>query len=156
VVKRVLDVNVTAACVTIAAALPPMVARGRCTVVAMSSLAGFRGFPGNAAYSASKAALHTFMESVRVDLAGTGVRAVTIYPGFVRTPLTDSNRFPMPFLLELDDAVRAMARGIARGDPVVAFPPVMSAAAAIIRAVPRAVYEPLMARGARRAPWRRK
>jgi len=143
VVKRVLDVNVSAACVTVAAALPAMIQRGSGTVVAMSSLAAFRGFPGTGAYCASKAALHTFMESVRVDLRGTGVRAVAIYPGFVKTEMTAKNRFRMPFLMELDDAVQVMVRGIDRGDAVIAFPAAMSALVRAVRAVPRAIYEPL-------------
>jgi short-subunit dehydrogenase len=139
-VQRVLDVNVSAACVTIAAALPAMVARGAGTVVAMSSLAAFRGFPGSAAYCASKAALHVFMESLRVDLRG-----LTIYPGFVKTEMTAKNRFPMPFLMELDDAVVAMANGIARGDPAILFPFPMMAVARALGALPRALYEPLAA-----------
>ena len=121
-VKRILDINVSAACVTVAAALPPMVARGRGTVVAVSSLAGLVGLPGHAAYSASKAALHTFMESLRIDLRGSGVHAVTIYPGFVKTEMTAKNKTPMPFLMELDDAVRVMARGLARGSSTIAYP----------------------------------
>jgi NADP-dependent 3-hydroxy acid dehydrogenase YdfG len=146
-VKRVLDVNVSAACVTIAAALPAMVARGAGTVVAMSSLAAVRGFPGSAAYCASKAALHVFMESLRVDLRGSGVRALTIYPGFVKTEMTAKNRFPMPFLMELDDAVVAMANGIARGDPTILFPYPLMAVARALGALPRALYEPLAALG---------
>jgi short-subunit dehydrogenase len=142
-VKQILDVNVSAACVTLAAALPSMVRRGSGTVVAISSLAAFRGFPGSGAYCASKAALHTFMESLRVDLRGTGVRAVCVYPGFVKTEMTAKNQFFMPFLMELDDAVRVMVRGIDRGDAVVAFPSAMSALARAVRAVPRAIYEPL-------------
>ncbi len=149
-VKRVLDLNVSAACVTVAAALPAMVARGAGTVAAVASLAAFRGLPGHGAYCASKAALHTFMESVRVDLAGTGVRAVTIYPGFVKTPMTEKNRFPMPFLQELDDAVRVMARGISRGRPTVVFPPGLAAIAQALRLLPRALYEPVAGAGGRR------
>ena len=148
-VKRVLDVNVSAAAVTIAAALPAMVARGRGTVVGVSSLAGFRGFPANAAYCASKAALHVFMESIRVDLRGTGVRALTIYPGFVKTEMTAKNRFPMPFLMELDDAVKRMADGIARGEPAISFPLPARALVRLISAIPRSVYEPVAARGGR-------
>jgi NADP-dependent 3-hydroxy acid dehydrogenase YdfG len=132
VVRRVMDVNVTTACVTVAAALPAMVERGSGTVAAMSSMAAFRGLPANAAYSGSKAALYTFMEALRVDLHGTGVRAISVHPGFVKTPLTEKNRFPMPFLMELDDAVAAIARGIERGDAVIAFPRPM---VALMRAV---------------------
>lgn len=145
-VKKTMDVNVGAACVTIAAALPAMVERDRGHVVAMSSLAAFRGMPGNAAYCASKAAIHVFMESVRVDLRRTHVRATTIYPGFVRTPMTAKNKFRMPFLMELPDAVRVMARGIERGKPIVAFPLAMAALVRSLATVPRWVYEPLAAR----------
>ncbi len=148
-VKRVLDVNVSAAAVTVAAALPAMVARGRGTVVGVSSLAGFRGFPGNAAYCASKAALHVFMESIRVDLRRTGVRALTVYPGFVKTEMTAKNRFPMPFLMELDDAVKRMADGIARGEPAISFPLPARALVRLISAIPRSLYEPVAARGGR-------
>jgi len=145
-VRRILDVNVTAACVTVAAALPAMVARNAGQVVAISSLAAFRGMPGNAAYCASKAAVHIFMESVRVDLRRTGVTATTIYPGFVKTELTAKNKFRMPFLMELDDAVKVMARGIARKKPVIAYPLPMAAAVRGISALPRSLYESLAGR----------
>jgi len=145
-VKTLLEVNATAACVTIAAALPKMIERDRGQVVAISSLAGLLGMPGHAAYCASKAAVHTFMESVRVDLRGTRVRATTIYPGFVKTELTAKNKFPMPFLMELDDAVRVMARGIERGAKTVAYPLPMVAVTRAMAAIPRAIYEPLAAR----------
>jgi len=143
VVKRIMDVNATAACVTIAAALPKMVERNAGHVVAVSSLAAFRGFPGHAAYCASKAAVHVFMESVRVDLRRTRVRATTIYPGFVKTEMTAKNKFPMPFLMELDDAVEVMARGLARGAKTIAFPMPMAALTRTLGAIPRSVYEPL-------------
>jgi NADP-dependent 3-hydroxy acid dehydrogenase YdfG len=145
-VRRILDVNVTAACVTIAAALPGMVARNAGHVVAMASLAAFRGMPGNAAYCASKAAVHIFMESVRVDLRGTGVVATTIYPGFVKTELTAKNKFRMPFLMEVDDAVEVMTRGIARKKATVAYPLPMAAAVRALSVLPRSLYEPLAGR----------
>jgi short-subunit dehydrogenase len=146
VVKRIMEVNVVAASVTIAAALPAMVARDQGQVVAVASLAAFRGMPGNGAYCASKAALHTFMESMRVDLRRTKVRATTIYPGFVKTEMTVKNKFPMPFLMELDDAVRVMARGIARGAKTIAYPLPMAAMTRAMAALPRGIYEPLAGR----------
>ena len=145
-VKRILDVNASAACVTIAAALPAMVERGRGTVVAVGSLAGFRGFTGSGAYCASKAALHTFMDSIRVDLQGSGVRAVTISPGYVKTEMTARHKFAMPFLMELDDAVDVMVRAIARGAPTVAFPLPLAAFVRAVGMLPRVVYEPLAGR----------
>jgi NADP-dependent 3-hydroxy acid dehydrogenase YdfG len=146
VVRKIMDVNVTSACVTIAAALPKMIERNRGQVVAVSSLAAFRGMPGNASYCASKAALHLWMESVRVDLRNTKVRATTIYPGFVRTAMTAKNKFRMPFLMDLDDAVKTMARGIDRGAPVIAYPLPMVALTKTLGAIPRGIYEPLAAR----------
>lgn len=145
-VRQIMDVNVTAACVTMSAALPAMVARGSGTVVAVSSLAGYRGLPANCAYSASKAALGVFMESLRVDLHGTGVRAISIHPGFVKTEMTEKNRFPMPFLMELDDAVAAMVKGIESGEPVVAFPRPLAAFMSAARVIPGFAWERLASR----------
>ena len=142
-VKRIMDVNVTAACVTLAAALPKMIERNSGQVVAVASLAAFRGMPGNSSYCASKAALHTWMESVRVDLRASNVRATTIYPGFVKTEMTAKNKYPMPFLMELDAAVRVMSRGIARGARTVSFPLPMSAVTRMLGALPGGLYEPL-------------
>jgi short-subunit dehydrogenase len=148
-VAKIFDVNTVSCCVTIAAALPRMVARNQGHVVAMSSLAAFRGVPGSASYCASKAAVHTWMEAVRVDLRGTRVRATTIYPGFVKTPMTAKNKFPMPFLMELDDAVKVMAKGIDRGAPVISYPLPMVALTRTLGALPRVVYEPLAGRARR-------
>ena len=145
-VRRIMDVNVTAACVTIAAALPKMIARNAGHVVAVSSLAAFRGMPGNASYCASKAALHIWMESVRIDLRATKVRATTIYPGFVKTEMTAKNKYPMPFLMELDAAVKVMARGLARGAKTISFPLPMSAVTRTLGAIPGVLYEPLAGR----------
>lgn len=145
-VKKTFEVNTAAAAITIAAALPAMVARRAGHVVAVSSLAAFRGMPGHAAYCGSKAALHVFMESVRVDLRGTGVRATTILPGFVKTAMTAKNRFRMPFLMELDEAVALMARGIERGKPIIAYPLPMAAMVRSLGALPRSIYEPLAGR----------
>jgi short-subunit dehydrogenase len=158
-VRRILDVNVLACCTTVAAALPAMVEKNRGTVVGMASLAALRGFPGNAAYCASKAAVSTFMESLRVDLKGTGVRALCIYPGFVKTELTAKVKGAMPFLMELDDAVSAMSRGIAAGKTRIAFPLPLSATVHLAAAFPNGLYEELAGRFSpkpRRKPAERK
>ena len=146
VVKKILDVNVSSAAVTIAAALPAMVERNQGHVVAMASLAAFRGLPASAAYSASKAALHIFMESVRIDLKPTRVRATTIYPGFVKTELTAKNKYKMPMLMELDDAVRVMTKGLDRGAATIAYPLPMAATMRTLGALPQFLYEPLAGR----------
>jgi short-subunit dehydrogenase len=81
------------------------------------------------------------MESIRVDLAGSGVRALTVYPGFVKTEMTAKNLSPMPFLMELDPAVKVIARGIERGSPAIAFPFPMRVATALMATLPRGLYE---------------
>jgi short-subunit dehydrogenase len=140
-VKQVLDVNVTGTAATLGAVLPQMVERKRGHLVGVSSIAAFRGLPRNAAYSGSKAFLTTFMESLRVDLRGTGVRVTCIHPGFVKSEMTAQNRHPMPFLLETEDAVGRMGRAIAHGEAVVTFPWQISTAMRVLRAMPNPLFD---------------
>lgn len=122
-VVRIFETNVFGVAYWMEALLPDMVARGSGTVAAVSSLAGFRGLPSAGPYSASKAALNALCESARVDLRGTGVRLVTVCPGFVKSELTDRNEAgSMPFLLETADGVGRMLAGIDAGRRVVHFP----------------------------------
>jgi short-subunit dehydrogenase len=109
---RLMGINVIGVTNVIIPFIPVMVRQNAGTLVAISSVAGFRGLPGRAAYSASKAAVTTFMEGVRMTLHGTGVHAMAICPGYVRTPMTAELRSP-PFVLQVDDAVRLMTRAIA-------------------------------------------
>jgi short-subunit dehydrogenase len=120
--EETLRVNALGAMATLWAGLGPMLARGHGTLAGMSSVAGMRGLPTSGAYSASKAALTTFLETLAVDLAGSGVRVVDLRPGFVRTPMTAENRFAMPFLLEVDDAARRAVGALERGQAVAIFP----------------------------------
>lgn len=141
VVKRTLDVNVTGAAATLCAALPQMVERGRGHLVGVASLAAYRGLPRMAAYSASKAFLSTFCESLRVDLQGTGVQVTCIYPGFVKSEMTAKNKpGSMPFLLETHDAVDRMGRAIERGQATFAFPWPTATASRLLKAMPDALY----------------
>ncbi len=144
--KKVLEVNVTGAAATLSAVLPKMVERKRGHLVGVSSLAAFRGLPKNAAYSGSKAFLAIFMESLRVDLQGTGVRVTCIHPGFVKSAMTAPNRHPMPFLLETEDGAERMARAITRGVPVYTFPWQMAAVMRLVSALPDFLYLPLARR----------
>ena len=91
-----------------------MRAARRGTLVGIASIAGFRGIPGSGAYSASKAAAIGYLESLRVELRGSGVAVVTICPGYVATPMTARNPYRMPFLMQPDVAARKIARAIAR------------------------------------------
>ena len=141
VALQVLQVNVLGAVATLCAALPAMRARGRGTLAGVSSLAALRGMPGNGAYSASKAALSTFLESLAADLAGSGVRVVDIQPGYVRTPMTAANRFAMPFLVELEPAVQKCVDGLERRRALVHFPWALSwPLRALVRPLPRPVW----------------
>jgi hypothetical protein len=139
--KRVLDVNVAGLAATLAAFAPAMRAAGRGTLAGIASVAGFRGLPGAGAYSASKAAAISWLESLRAELAGSGVAVVTICPGYVDTPMTRVNRYRMPFLLGADEAARRIARAIARRRRFAVIP-------VALRALPRWLYDRL----ARRAP----
>jgi short-subunit dehydrogenase len=143
--KPMIDVNVSGAVATLSAVLPRMIERDRGHVVGVSSLAAWRGLPRNAGYSASKAFLSTFLESLRVDLKGTAVRVTAIHPGFVKSEMTATNKFPMPFLLETEDAVARMGKGIARGEPVIAFPWQLSAPMRMLRVLPDPLFD-LLAR----------
>lgn len=120
--RSMIDVNVRGATATLTALVRRMAKRKSGHLVGVSSLAGHRGLPKNAAYSASKAYLSVFLESLRVDLRSVGVAVTDVQPGFVRTPMTADNPFSMPFLVEVDDAAQTILRGLRRKDPVVAFP----------------------------------
>jgi short-subunit dehydrogenase len=144
--KKMIDTNVTGAVATLGAVLPQMVERGRGHLVGVSSLAAFRGLPTRAAYSASKIFLSSFMESLRVDLRGTGVRTTCIYPGWVKSEITAKNTFPMPFLMETEEAVERMGNAIVRSEPVYAFPWPMTHFMQLIHALPNPLFDAVMSR----------
>jgi short-subunit dehydrogenase len=144
-VKQVLDVNLLGAVATLYGALPGMVARDRGHLVGIASLAGFRGLPKFNAYSASKAALITFLESMRVDLHRSEVAVTTICPGFVRTEMTGENG-KLPFLVECDDAVATILGAIDRRQAVCAFPLPTATAMRSVALLPESVYEFLITR----------
>ncbi len=120
--RRVLDTNVGGAANWLEAVLPDMLAARSGTVAGISSLAAWRGLPGAGAYSASKAALAVLLESVRVDLRGTGVHVVIVHPGFIKNGGDPAGDRGKPFLMELEDGVRCILSGIERRRRVVHFP----------------------------------
>ena len=121
-VAKVISVNVIGAANSVSAVLPQMVERRKGQLVAMSSLAAYRGLPKSAAYCASKAAVSAFFESLRLDLAPKGIDVTIIHPGFIKTPLTAGRDAQMPFLMELDHAVKKIANAIERRKKSYAFP----------------------------------
>lgn len=120
--SSVINVNVIGAANSVAAVLPEMVARGSGHLVAISSLAAYRGLPKSAAYCASKAALSSMFESLRLDVARRGIKVTIIHPGFIKTPLTAGRQARLPWLMEVDDAVNKMLRAIEKRKKVYAFP----------------------------------
>lgn len=144
--ERIIDVNVKGAAATICAALPGMVARNRGHIVGISSLARHRGLPQYGAYAASKAFLSTFLESLRVDLHDTKVDVTCLQPGFVKTAMTERNKFYMPFLMDLDEGVAEMGAAIVRREREYSFPWQTKRAASVIRNLPNAVFDRLGAK----------
>lgn len=121
-VADVMNINVIGAVNSVAAVLPEMIERKRGQLVAIASLAGYRGLAKSAAYSASKAALSSFFESLRIDLRHTGVTVTIVYPGFIKTPLTSGRAAKMPYLMELDEGVKKILSAIEKGKKSYAFP----------------------------------
>lgn len=119
--RETFAVNVTGVFNTVHPALERMKARGRGQIALMSSIAGFRGLPGAAPYSASKVAVKAYGEALRGTYWGR-VAISVICPGFVESPMTAKNNFPMPFLMNAERAARVIARGLARNRGVIAFP----------------------------------
>lgn len=130
----------------IGAVLPAMRARGRGQIALTASVAGFRGLPDGAPYCASKAAMIALAEGLALDLAPRGIDVRVITPGFVRTPLTDKNRFPMPFIIEADEAARRIRRGLDGGSFEITFPKRLSYVLKALQRLPYALYFPLIRR----------
>ncbi len=140
-VANVISVNTIGVVNSVAAVLPDMIARRSGHLVAISSLAAYRGLPKSAAYSASKAAVSTFFESLRVDLRGTGVDVTIIHPGFIKTPMTAERKGKLLFLMELDDATRRIVRAIERRPRTYAFPWQLAGLVRLLKFMPNALYD---------------
>jgi short-subunit dehydrogenase len=151
-IRRVFTLNVEGAANCIEAVLPAMLRRGEGHIVAVSSLAAYRGLPSAAAYSAAKAALSNMMESLRIDLKPRGVAVTLICPGFVRTHPSTKKKWK-PFQLEVEEAARRMARAIVTRKPYYAFPLPLVFAAALGRMLSPALYDWMLSgRGRRPKP----
>ncbi len=147
---RTIRVNVLGMMNLFAAVILPMVERRSGRFAGIASVAGLRGLPTSAAYSASKAAMQTFLESSRIELAPYGVGVTIVNPGFIATPMTEKNRFRMPFLMQAGPAAKKIADGLERGKRVVEFPRPMSVLMRVMRHLPDPLYDRLTAPYARR------
>jgi len=148
--RDVFDTNVLGIVHTFHPFIAPMRAAKHGTLVGIASVAGFRGLPGAAAYSASKSATITLLESLRVELRGSGVSVVTIAPGYVATPMTERNPYRMPFLMPPDRAAASMARAIARRKRFHVMPWPMALVGRVLRMLPRPLYDAAFAKAPRK------
>lgn len=145
-VARIFGVNVVGAASSVAAVVPEMVKRGRGHLVAISSLAAYRGIPKSASYGASKAALSLFFESLRLDLKPKGIDVTIIHPGFIKTPLTAGREAQMPFLMELDYAVKKIIHAIEKKRRSYAFPWQLASIVRLGMLMPTALYDRIATR----------
>lgn len=146
--ERILRTNVVGLAASLQPFVAPMRARGAGILAGIASVAGFRGLPGAGAYSSSKAAAISWLESLRVELTDSGVAVVTLCPGYIDTPMTRVNRYAMPFILPVDEGARRMARAIDSRRSWAVVPWQMAIAGGLMRRMPNWLYD----RALRRAP----
>jgi short-subunit dehydrogenase len=150
VFERVLHTNVLGVVATFQPFLTAMRGRGSGRLVGVASVAGIRGLPGAGAYSASKAALISYLESLRVELHGSGLKVVTLAPGYIATPMTAVNDYPMPFLMDPGRAAKRLARAIEQGRRFAVVPWQMGLVVRLLAALPRPLFDTLFARAGRK------
>jgi len=150
VFRETLDINVLGLVNAFHPFLEPMRTTGRGSLVGIASVAGFRGLPGATAYSASKAAAIRYLEGLRVELHGSGVKVITICPGYIRTPMTAKNPYPMPFIIDADDAARRFAAAIDGGRSYHVIPWQMALVGRLFGVLPNWIFDPLVAKAGRK------
>ena len=150
VFRAIFETNMLGMLYTFQPFLPAMRAARAGKLVGVASVAGFRGLPGAGAYSASKSAAISYLESLRVELAGTGIEVITICPGYVATPMTANNPYRMPFLISADRAGALIVRAVAAGRRFYVLPWQMRWAGRVLRILPRAIYDRTFAKAQRK------
>jgi short-subunit dehydrogenase len=140
-VEDIIRTNLMGTVHLVEAVLPEMLARRQGQIVGVSSLAAYRGFPQTHAYCASKAAMNTFLEGLRPEIADQGIAVTTVCPGFVRTPMTAKNRGAMPFLLDAEECARRILRAARSRRRVYNFPRPMATAMWIVRWLPSGLLD---------------
>lgn len=146
VFQNIMDINVLGMVKTFQPFLGAMRKANQGTLVGIASVAGYRGLPGSGAYSASKAATISYLESLRVELYGSGLKVVTVCPGYIKTPMTEVNTYPMPFILEAGTAARRIARVIKRGDSFAVVPWQMGIVGWFLKRLPNRLYDRVFSR----------
>jgi short-subunit dehydrogenase len=141
VLARTVMVNNVGLAATFHPFIRAMSARGSGRLVGIGSVAAIRGLPGHGAYCASKAGVVAYCESLRGELRGTGVKVVTLLPGYVATPLTEGNQYSMPFLMTADDFAEQAFRAIDAGTSYRVIPWQMGVVAKLMRMLPNALFD---------------
>ena len=150
VFRRIMDVNVMGMVNTFHPFVAAMRSRGSGTLAGIASVAGYRGIPGAAAYSASKAAAIRYCESLRVELRATGVKVTTICPGYIATPMTEKNPYPMPFIIPAAGFARRCARAIDSQASLAVIPWQMAIVARLLSVTPNWLYDLAFSRAGRK------
>lgn len=148
--QTILDTNVMGMVKTFQPFLTQMRERKRGTLVGIASIAGFRGLPGVGAYSASKAATISYLESLRVELHGSGVRVLTVCPGYIATPMTANNPYPMPFIISAEVAAKKIIRAVEQQRKFLFIPWQMAILGRILKILPRWLYDRALSRAPRK------
>jgi short-subunit dehydrogenase len=148
--RDVFDINVIGMVNTFQPYIAPMRSRGGGVLVGIASVAGYRGLPGSGAYSASKAAAISYLESLRVELRGTGITVITLCPGYIVTAMTDKNPYWMPFIMTADEAANKIAVIIEKRKTYAVIPWQMAVVARLMHVLPRFLFDPLAARSGRK------
>ena len=148
--REVLDVNVLGLVHTFHPFIEGMRARGSGALAGIASVAGVRGLPGTSAYSASKAAAINYLEALRVEMRRSGVAVSAICPGFIATPMTAKNPYPMPFIISAEDAARRIANAIGARKGYAIIPWQMAIVGRILKILPTALYDRVMANQGRK------
>jgi len=151
VFAKIVQTNLTAMAQTFDPFLPAMQAAGGGRLVGIASVAGIRGLPGAGAYSASKAGAIAYLESLRVELDRSSIKVVTIAPGYIQTPMTEHNRYPMPFLMPAARFAAKALGAIDAGRSFTVIPWQMAWVARGLRLLPNRVFDALFSRAPRKA-----
>jgi NAD(P)-dependent dehydrogenase (short-subunit alcohol dehydrogenase family) len=150
VFQAVMDANVMGLVHTFSPFVAPMIAAGGGTLAGIASVAGVRGLPGSGAYSASKAAARVYLEALRLELKARGVKVVTVSPGYIDTPMTRVNPYPMPFKMSVATAANKVIRAIQKGSRHAVIPWQMAWVAALLTGLPNPVYDALFKKAPRK------
>jgi short-subunit dehydrogenase len=141
VFETILKINLTGVVATFQTFLNPMIAAKSGSLVGIASVAGFHGLPGASAYCASKAGLIAYLESLRIEMRPHNIKVSTICPGYIETPMTSVNPYPMPFMMKPDIAARKIIAAISQDKKITIIPWQMQIASILLRVIPRFLYD---------------